>query len=146
MRRMAVHGRPDIRAVLHDRQVQQDLAGPLTDSGNLVAVEIDGTDVLGTHEALADHRRRTQHLVLTNADRDVTIIGRGKALVVDPPADLTDLFFQFAIVDSAIPLLCHHAVSLHFDRIKDGRVVGIDRFLLGCKRCRRLGALGNRNP
>ena len=74
-------------------------------SGDLVAVHVDGTDIVRRHEALADHRRRANDFVLAHADRHVAVIGGGEALVVHPPADFADQLFELAVVDSAIPAI-----------------------------------------
>ena len=107
MRRMAVNDRLHVRPMFHDGQVQQDLAGPLPLAGDLRPFHIDRTDVVGRHETLADHRGRTKHFVLAHANRDVPIVRRREALVVDATSDLADVFFELPIVDPGVPLAGH---------------------------------------
>ncbi len=107
---MAVNDRPHIGAVLHNLQVQQDLTRALTLAGDLLAFEVDGAEVVGRHEALADHRRAAEDFVLAHAIRDIAIVGRGEALRVDAPPDFADLLFDLAVVDSGVPLAGHLSV------------------------------------
>ena len=88
-----------IGTMLHDRQVQQDFAGPLPLAGQLVPVEVDHTDVIRSHEPLADVCRRADDFVLADAIRDVPVIRSCEALVVDTSADLADLFFDAGVVE-----------------------------------------------
>ncbi len=99
VRRVAVNHRLHIGTVLHDRQVQQNFAGPLPLSGQLIAVEVDHTDVIGSHEPLADVCRGTEDFVLTDAIGDVPVVGSCEAFVVDPATDFADLFFDAGVVE-----------------------------------------------
>ena len=65
---MTMHHGFDIRAMLHDRQVQQNFAGPLLFAGDLIAVQIHRTNVIRRHEPFTDHRRGTEDFVFTDAD------------------------------------------------------------------------------
>ena len=109
---MTVHDRLHVGTLFHDRKMQQDFAGPLPLARDLVSVQVDRTQVFRIHKTFADHRRRTENFVLPDANRNISVIGRGKAFVVDPPSDLADLFFQFAIVYAAVPLCAHECVFL----------------------------------
>ena len=99
VRRMAMDDRLDVAPRLHDREVQQDLARPLPLSRDLVPLQIDGADVVRRHVTLADHRRRAKDFVLTDADRQVAVVGRGKPLLINPPADLADQLFELPVMD-----------------------------------------------
>lgn len=91
-----------VRTVLHDGQVQQNLAGPLAFSGELVAIQVDHADVIGRHEPLADVRRGAENFVLADAVRDVPVVGSGEALIVDPATDLADLFLDAGVVEERV--------------------------------------------
>ena len=104
---MTVHHGLHIRTVLHDRQMQQHLAGPLPLAGDLVAFHVHRTDVVRLHEALADHGRGAEHFIFAHPNADVAIIRSGKALVVDPATNLADLFLQCPVIDSAVPFRSH---------------------------------------
>src|SRR5262249_9271007 len=107
--RMAMDARLHVRSLFVDRQMQEHLAGPLFCSGKLLPLVIDLADVLALHEALADHRGRAEDFAAVQAERDVAIIGRRKATTVNPPADLTHLFFEFVFVHGSLPLLALRA-------------------------------------
>ncbi len=92
-----------IGPVFHDGQMQQNFTGSFANAGDLTALKVNGTNVFRFHESLADHRGRTQHLILPDADTDVAIIRGGETFVVDPSSDFADFFFQSAVVDSTIP-------------------------------------------
>src|SRR5262245_20885158 len=95
---MAVHDALHVGPLAVDLQVQERLAGPLLDSGELPARHVDQADVLGLEEALAMHRRRAKDFVLAYADGDIAVVGSREALGVNPPADLADVLFQFVEV------------------------------------------------
>ena len=86
-----------VRPLLHDRQVQHDLAGPLPLAAELLALHVDDAQVVGLHKALADQRRRADDLVLADAVADVAVVGRGEALLVEAVADFAN--FLLDLVD-----------------------------------------------
>jgi hypothetical protein len=88
---MAVHDRLHLRPLLHDRQVQHDLAGPFLPAALLLAVHIDDAQILGLHEAFADHGRRADHLAVAHAVTDVAVVGGGEAPLIQPLADVANL-------------------------------------------------------
>src|SRR5262249_15236957 len=98
VRRVAVDDGVDVRPVLVHRQVQQDLAAALARARQLLALVIDLAQVVGPHEALRDHRRRTQDPAVVEADPEVVSGCRGEALGVDAPADLADLLFELVFI------------------------------------------------
>ena len=102
-----MHNGLNVRTILHDLQMQQHFAGSFANPGDLLAFHVDGTDVFWLHEAFADHRWSTQHFVLANSNADVSIIRSRKALVVNTTPDLTDLFFEGSVVNSAVPFVGH---------------------------------------
>ena len=56
MWRMAVNNRFHVGSMFHNGEVQQDFARPLAFARDLNPFHIDGTDVIGSHKPLADHR------------------------------------------------------------------------------------------
>src|SRR5262249_36156012 len=77
-------------------------AAALARAGQLLAVVIDLAEVLGLHEALGHHRRRTQDLAVVEPHGDVAVVGRGEAPGVHAPADLANLFLELVFVHDAL--------------------------------------------
>src|SRR5262249_8421624 len=102
VRRMAVDHRLHVGPLLVNRQVQQNLAGPLARAGQLLALVVHLANVLGLHESLGYHRRRAEHFLVVDTDGDVAVVGRREAAVVEPPADLTDVLFQLEFVHDSL--------------------------------------------
>ena len=100
-----MHHRLDLRIELVNLQVQQNLAGTLLPSRHLFAGHIHHTYVIGLHETLAYQRRRAQDLVLADAIGNIPVIGSGKSLIINLPADLADFFLDHEFVEfvAAIP-------------------------------------------
>ena len=90
-----MYNAPDVSSLLHDRQVEQHLAGPLAVTGDLVAFHVDDAQVRRLHKALGDHRRCAENLIGSEAVRDVTVVASGEAFVVDATANVADFFLQF---------------------------------------------------
>src|SRR5262249_12264590 len=72
----------------------------------LLAVEVDNAQVVWLHEALRNAGRRAEHAIFAQAETDVTVIGRGKSLVVDSTADLAHLLAK-------LPFIHHGSVAVH---------------------------------
>ena len=94
-----MHDSPNIWPVLHDRQVQQDLAGPLLRSSKLVPIEVDHANVVRSHKAFTDHCWAAKDFVLANTIGDVPIVGGCKAFSVDASSDFDDLVLDFRVVE-----------------------------------------------
>src|SRR5579885_458018 len=82
--------------------MQEDFAGALARAGELLTFEVYLADVLGLHQALADHRRRAEHFLVVDPVADVAVVGRGEALGVDAPADVANLLFNLVFVQHGI--------------------------------------------
>jgi hypothetical protein len=81
-----------------DLQVQERLARPLLDAGELLARHVDQANVLGLEKSLTVHRWRAKDFVRAHADRDVAVVGRREAFGVNPPANFADILFEFVKV------------------------------------------------
>ena len=99
--RMAMDAALDLGPRLHDRQVQQHFAGPLFAAGKLVAIHVDGANIVGLEKAFADHRGRAENFLLADAIGDVAVVGGRKTFGVNPPADFADFLFDLMDVDHA---------------------------------------------
>ena len=93
----------DVRSLLVDFQMQQRLAAPLFPARNLLACHIDGADIVGLQKALGMHGRRAQNFVLADADGDIAVVGRSKALGVNTPTNFTNILFDLVCVDHGNP-------------------------------------------
>ena len=80
----------DVGPLAQNRQMQQNFAASLTAAGNLLALHVDDAQIFGLHKALGDERWRTEHFLLVQPVADVAVVAGGKALVVNPPADVAN--------------------------------------------------------
>lgn len=78
----------------HDLQVHQNLAGAFLHAGQLVALEIHQTHVLGFHETLAHQRGRAERDVRTDLDGDVTAVAIDIGAAPQAAANVAQLLFQ----------------------------------------------------
>ncbi len=96
--RMTVHHALGIFTILINFQVQQRFARAFLGTGNLLASHVDGGNILRLQKAFGHHGRCAEHLILADPHTDVAIVCRGKALVIDPGANVTDILFDFVCV------------------------------------------------
>src|SRR5262249_41379037 len=94
MRWMAMHDTLHVGPLPVDLQVQERLARSLFDAGKLLARHVDERDVLGLQESFAVHRRRAENFVLTDAHRDIAVVGGRETLGVNPPPDFANVLFE----------------------------------------------------
>ena len=94
MRRMAMHDALHVGPLPIDLQVQQRLARPLLDAGELLARHVDQANILGLEKPFAVHRRRAQDFVLAHANGNVAVVGGRETLGVNPPPDFADVLFE----------------------------------------------------
>ena len=87
------------RPLLHDRQVEHDLAGPLPPAGELVAFHVHDAQVVGLQEALGGHGGRADHFLLIDAIGNVAVVGGGEALLVQAVADFANLLLDLVDVE-----------------------------------------------
>jgi hypothetical protein len=88
---MGVTDGSNIRTVSITGHVQAHLRRWLTLSFTQVELQVDQTQILGLHEALADSGWSTENLIFRNTDGHVPVIGSNPAQGVHPPADLTQI-------------------------------------------------------
>jgi hypothetical protein len=97
---MAVDHTLDVRTLLVDLQVKQSFAGSLFDAGDLLAGHVDRANIFDLEESFAVHGRCTKNFVVADSHRDISIVGSGKAFVVEPTSDFADILFDFMSIDS----------------------------------------------
>ncbi len=95
VRRMTMNDALDVRALFIDFQMQKGLAASFLGSRQLFSGHVDQRDILRLQEAFAVHRRRTKDFVLTDSNRNVSVVGGGKAFIIEPSANLADILFDF---------------------------------------------------
>ena len=99
--RVRVHDRVDVRPLLIDTHVHLDLRRRLKSLVRLqnIAVFVNFADEFRSHETLADARRGAEKLMLVQFDRDVAVVRRNHAAVVNTFADVANLFFNLVLVN-----------------------------------------------
>jgi hypothetical protein len=96
----------DIGAKRIDRRMHQDFGRAVALAFNLVTLGVDDNQVVGRHHAFADVGRRAENAILIEPHRDVAIVRRHPALLVNKLADADDVvavfFFSFCHATGAL--------------------------------------------
>ena len=80
----------DLRPVLVDGQMHEDLRGRIPVAGELLAGHVGGHHHVWGHEPLGDPSRCRQEPLAFKPDADVPVVGRDVASLVQTTADLHD--------------------------------------------------------
>ena len=89
-----MHNGVHVRTLLHDCEVQENLAGSLATPGDLVAFHVHDAQVRRFHKTFRYHRGRAEHLVGAQSHRNVAVVTSGETLVVNPATDVADFIFE----------------------------------------------------
>ena len=95
-----MYHRLHVRPGLVDRKVEQNLAGPFSLPGDLLALQIDRADVIGLEVSLADAGRRAEHAIGTDAIGMISLIPGAETLQPDAATDVAHLFFDLEFADA----------------------------------------------
>ena len=87
MRRMAMNDAFHIGPFFHDLQVQKRFAAPFFVAAGLITLHVDGANILRLQKTFAVQCRRTKHLILADAIRDIPIVRGGETFFVNPIAN-----------------------------------------------------------
>ena len=98
--RMSMYHASHIRPLLIHPHVHLNLRRRLEIAVGLnhIALSIHLADILRGHEALGHAGRGAKELIVIQLYGNVSVVGGNHVSVVDPPADVTDLFFDFILV------------------------------------------------
>ena len=99
--------RLNVRTQVIDRHVHGDLGGALQPPGYFVSLVVDDDQIVDAHHALADAGGSGQDPFIIQADRDIAVIGRDPAFLIDELPDVDNIL-------PILPLGFHHANSVSY--------------------------------
>lgn len=96
-----------------DFEVEANLTGAWSRTGELVGVEIDRTEIGGSHVALANERGSAEDDIVGKAAGDIAVVSGGHGAGIDAASDVADLSAEGGFVGSG-------------DRVRHARILGGD--------------------
>ena len=93
-----MHNTFNVRSLLINLQMQEGLTAPFFISGYLLPGHINKANVLGFQKAFGMHRGRAKNFIFAEPIANISIVGRGKPLVVYPLTYLAYLLLAFKCI------------------------------------------------